>query len=73
MNRFIGGYFEGKEMPFNDYVGEVFYAANLGDNYKTPYFRTTVEYEGITYTFWVVEGLSEEEVSKKINKYFVKN
>ncbi|WP_151822447.1 hypothetical protein [Acinetobacter oleivorans] len=72
MNKFIGGYFDGREMPFENYVGDVFYAANIGDNYKTPYYRNTVERDGVTYNFWVIEGMGDSEASDKINQYFVK-
>lgn len=73
MNKFIGGDFDGREMPFEEYVGDVFYSANIGDNYKSSYFRTTVEHEGNSYTFWVFEKLNPEEAIKRINKYFGKN
>lgn len=72
MNKFIGGDFDGREMPFENYVGDVFYAANLGDNYKTSYFRTTVEHDGNPYTFWVFERLNPEEATKIINNYLSK-
>ncbi|MDC4847666.1 hypothetical protein OHV92_18685 [Acinetobacter baumannii] len=59
-------------MPFEDYAGDVFYAANLGDNHKVPYFRNNFEHNGTNYTFWVIEGMDEEEADIRIKQYFRK-
>ncbi|WP_332604799.1 hypothetical protein [Acinetobacter sp. ESBL14] len=69
MNKFIGGSLDDTDFYIKDFDREVFYLTNIDTMQKERYLRTQMHRNGLTYTFWVFDGLDETLKAKRITAY----
>ena len=69
MNKFIGGSLDETDFKVENFEHEIFVLSNIETLQQEKYLKIKIHTNGLTYTFWVVEGLDESIKAQRITAY----